>query len=127
MISHIIIYHECLTKFARLMSKPVPIIRRDTFPIIRGDISARNTVCNCKHRGSIAKCMAATARGNRIAGAIMLHLTLYGPRPSTMQVKMASRPTETVRLFNGWPNLGKSVTRERSRLKYHAIARALYV
>lgn len=60
-------------------------------------------------------------------GLIILRLTLYGPRSSTMQVKMASRPTETVRLLNGLPNLGKSVTRERPQLKYHAIARAFYV
>lgn len=95
------------------MSKPVAVVREGC--------SARNAACNCN--GSIAECMAATVRGNRIAGAIMLRLTLYGPRPSTMQVKTASRPTETVRLFNGWPNLGKSATRERPRLKYHAIAR----
>ena len=39
-------------------------------------------------------------------------LTLYGPRFSTMQVKTASRPTETVRLLSGVPNLGKSATRK---------------
>jgi len=93
--------------------------------IIGGDISTRNAACNCN--SSTAKCMAATVRGNRMAGTMMLRLTLYGPRSSTMQVKMASRPTDTVRLFNGLPNLGKSVTSERPRLKYHAIARTLCV
>lgn len=56
---------------------------------------------------------ASTARGNSASGRGMcnVRLTLYGPRSSTMQMKTASRPTETVRLFNGLPNLGKSVTR----------------
>lgn len=47
-------------------------------------------------------------RGRRIEG----WLTLYGPRFSTMQVKTASRPTDTVRLLSGVPNLGKSATRK---------------
>lgn len=43
---------------------------------------------------------------------IEVALTLYGPRFSTMQVKTASRPTDTVRLLSGVPNLGKSATRK---------------
>lgn len=53
-------------------------------------------------------------------------LTLYMPRFSTVQVKMASRPTETVRLFNGLPNLGKSATRKALHLSTPS-RRTLYI
>lgn len=51
-----------------------------------------------------------TKEGVEEGGSVAL--TLYGPRFSTMQVKTASRPTDTVRLLSGVPNLGKSATRK---------------
>lgn len=47
------------------------------------------------------------ARGLNIAGGNLL--TLYVPKCSTTQGKLASLPTATVTLGMGWANLGSSI------------------